>query len=428
MSERTPARMAQERVVSGTLSNGVTWVVWPDVRDTVCSCEVWVRTGSAHEDPTATGLAHMLEHLMFRGTTNVPDGAFDAEMDRMGAMINASTWLDYTAYSSSFPPDHVRRVLELEADRFQNLAITPAVFTAERDVVANERRQTVEADPLARLGEAIARQVWGASAYGWPTIGTSEHIADYTRDAIEAFWRTRYTPERICVCLAGPIVAAHVVPWLEATFGQLHRSPSDMAEPEITERPGETRTLRLPVRAPRLHLAWVGPGRLDPTWPAWMLVRELLAGSESSRLPRRLEIDEPLALDSGAWWSGHARANTFDIELTPRSGVTVDRLRDCAMKEIRRLATDGPGEAEIGGTLRRMRRYEVSRLCSTSGRCEALGSSWIHSGSPLRGLDLFDQLERLTPDDVQQVARRMVDGPAPHCLIAIPDRAETPCA
>lgn len=423
MTDRSVAELAAAHVRSGRLANGVAWVSWHDPRDPVASSQVWVRTGSSHERPGHTGLAHMLEHLMFRGTRTCPDGGFDAAMDAMGAQINASTWLDYTAYTATFEPASLRRVLELEADRFGDLAITDEVFAAEREVVANERRQQVDADPVARMDEIFMQRVWGDGGYGWPTIGWADDIAAYTRDAVAAFWTANYATDRICVVVAGPIPADEVEAVVEATFGALTRRGDAHPPVRIDECTPTREVIRLPLRAPRICLGWRAPGRLDPAWPAWLLTRDLLAGAESARLPVRLELQDHVALDCSAMCAGHRHGNLFEVELTPRQGIDPARVEAIAFEEIRRLAEEGPRPDELLGALRRLRRYELSVLRTTSGRADAIGTSWIHAGDPTAGFSLVDAMGMLTADDVRAVARHLADPGTCWSMTALPEAA-----
>lgn len=403
-------------------ANGVTAILWPEPRDTVVSVQIWVGTGSADEVAGKTGLAHMLEHLMFRGTSNVPDGEFDRRMEALGASINAATWLDYTAYTATAPPEALAGILALEADRFDGLSLSPAVFTAERSVVANERRQVVEADPIARLHETLFARTLGGSNYAWPTIGFSEDIAGYELDDVIAFHRRHYAPSRLAVVVCGCASEAAMLEAIDTTFGALaHRD----APPRVFPSPSIAacdEVVPLPVSSARVSMAWQCPPRLDARHAAWTLFNEVLCGGESSRLPARLEMNDRSVLDVSSQLGAHAQIAMFNVEATLRARVKPATVVAAIDEEIARLASDGPTERELNAARMRMRTQDATALATTSSRADWAGESWVVSGDPLQSFRLADAVAALNIDDVRAVAREIANAPRV-VLKAMPESA-----
>ena len=307
------AEAAAAAIRTGTLANGLTWAVLSDPRDRVVSTHVRIRSGSADDPADRTGIAHLLEHLMFRGTLAVPDGEFDRRMESMGAEITASTWLDFTGYTTTAPSGTLRRILDLEADRFARIDIDDAVFLAERDVVANERRQVVESNPEELLGERLWAEALRGSPYAWPTIGWAEHIDAISLDDVHRWHASRYAPERAAVIVCGAIDPNEARAQIEATFGAIAPRPTiaTPARPDVPALPRDAVHVRVAdgVRSPRIAIAWPVCGRASAGFAARAALDELLAGGESSRLVQRLVDEDRVATWVESAVYHHAGAN-----------------------------------------------------------------------------------------------------------------------
>ncbi len=393
------------------LANGLTAIAWSDPRDVVVSTQVWVRTGSSREDPGCTGVAHMLEHLMFRGTPAVPDGELDRRMESLGASINAVTWLDYTAYLATAPAESLAGVLALEADRFAGLALTDAVFTAERSVVANERRQVVDADPVAVFHERLAARAQRGSPYEWPTIGWAEHIEAFSLDAVEAFRRRFYAPSNCAVVVCGPLDGEEMLDAIEASFGGLQgpEAPADDRVPTRLEPCDETH--RYAIASPRLVVCWPAPAVSAPEHAAWSVLVELLGGGESSRLPERLEVREKVALDADIALGAHALPSLLSLEVTMRPRASFDGVLAAVDEELDALARRGPEAGELRRARMRMRTADALALATTGARAERVGEGWAVVGDPLALFRVADRTGDVSPDEVRDAARALRKSP-----------------
>ncbi|TVQ95263.1 MAG: insulinase family protein [Deltaproteobacteria bacterium] len=401
---------ARRHIVQGALNNGVRFALWPDDTDSVATVHVWVRAGSGVEQRGATGLAHMLEHLMFRGTSAVPDGVFDARMEALGAQINAATWVDYTCYTTTAPPEAIGEVIALEADRFGGLDLTEEVFAAERSVVANERRQVIDSVPEARLGEHLHHLAFGEGPYGHPTIGWAEDIEGYTREAVLGFLERWYAPGELLVVVVGAFAPAAVVEHLEATFGGLSAGPEGERRRGSRFIGAGVHELRVPVPTPRVHVAWPAPGRGEPGWATWALLEAILGGGDGSRLPMRLEVDEPLVLDVGTHLYPHAMEQLMEVDLTVRLGVDPERVLGALDEALEALATDGPTEEEVLAASRRLRMLDAGALAPTAGRASRMGESWVTFGDAGTDFGLVDEMRQVRGEDVRALAGRLCEG------------------
>ena len=407
----------------GELANGVSFALWPDARDAVATLQIWVSVGSRDEVSGKTGLAHMLEHLMFRGSASVPDGEFDRRMESLGAQVNAATWLDYTYYTTTVHAAALPEVLALEADRFAHLLITPEVFRAEREVVANERRQVVESEPDSMMMERFYREVYGDSCYGWPTIGWGDDIAGYRASDAQGFHASAYAPSRLFVSVAGAVDAEQTIALLEQTLGAIPARESERPERSVTLAPSFRKVMTLPVAATRVNLAWPTGGRRADGFATWCLLHDLLSGGDSALLPAALEVNEKLVLDVNASQYDHALPSLFEIGATLRQGVEPERVTQAVDAVLIRLAEEGPTADDMAIAKTRLRAQDALSLAGTYARAEDLGESWIAFGDPLAGLRLRDEIAAVTGEEVRSLARRMLTELPRYELVALPDGA-----
>lgn len=404
-------------LIQGRLDNGVEYALWPDERDTVASLQIWVRVGSSAERPGKTGLAHMLEHMMFRGTEHVPDGMFDERADSLGVSINAATWLDYTFYTSTGPESALPSMIALEADRFRLLALTDDAFYPERDVVANERRQVVDSVPDARLGERMHSLCFEGSRYAWPTIGWAEDIADYSADDLRAFYEREYIGPNILVVAVGKFDPKTITDLVESEFASIRRGSSEQYAP-AKPRASADETMEVPVAAHRLLLGWPAPARSDASYPAWVLFDELLAAAESSVLPQRLEHEDRSVVDVGSALHVLRNESSLEVDVTLRLGAEPEAVTASILEEIAGLA-EAVDESRLSAAKVRVRTGLASGLAETASRAEILGESWATCGGTTRLLQLVDDVRQVRPTDVQSVAASLLAGPQVR-LIGVP--------
>lgn len=405
---------AARHITRGALPNGVTWSLWSEPRDPLLAINVWVRAGSADEEPGATGSAHFLEHLMFRGTQAVPDGAFDAEMERMGALINAATWIDSTFYATQALPAALRAVLALEADRFAGLSLTDEVVSAERRVVANERRQVVDAVPEALLHEALWERAQPGSPYAWPVIGWADDIEDYSPATASRFFARCYAPGRIHVSVVGPLEPRELSDALEATFGALaDGGAAPPIHPGAPNTPGARTRSELAINSPqpRLAIAWPAPPRSAPTFPAYWLAHQLLAGADASRWPLALEVEGDLALDVHSDLTESRLGAPLTLGGLLREGVGVDDALGAVDAALERLAEEGVPHDERERVRVGTASDDARHLATTGARAEWMGEGWIHFGDARALFERHDEGFDVPSEDVQRVAKTLLEGP-----------------
>jgi zinc protease len=332
-----------------TLANGLQVVVIPDHRTPVATQMIWYRVGSADETQGKSGLAHFLEHLMFKGTSKHPAGEFSQTVLRVGGNENAFTSNDYTGYFQRVPKEQLGKMMEFEADRMTGLILKDENVLPERDVVLEEFNMRVANNPEARLAEQIMAALYLNHPYGRPVIGWRQEIEKLDREDALAFYRRFYAPNNATLVIAGDVEADEVRPMVERTFGAI---PSQASIPAQRLRPTEpepaaprTVTLSDPrVEQPGLRRYYLVPSATinQQTSAALDVLAQLMGGGNNSYLYRRLVVDRPLAVSAGAAYHGTSLDETqFTISASPRSGIEFSQIEQAIDAVIADIEQNG---------------------------------------------------------------------------------------
>jgi zinc protease len=325
---------AEPNVAHFTLANGLEIIVVPDHRSPVVTHMIWYKVGAADETPGKSGLAHFLEHLMFKGTAKNPNNRFSREVATLGGHENAFTSSDYTGFFQRVPRDHLKELMEFEADRITGLVLTDAVVRPELNVVLEEQNMRVANNPNARLAEQIDAALYLNHPYGRPVIGWRPEIESLSRDDALAFYRRFYTPNNAIVVVAGDVTAEEVKADAEETYGKV--APRTEIGPR--RRPMEpvqeaARTVTLAdarVEQPSVSRAYLVPSRTTAKpgeSEALDVLAHILGGGENSRLYRILVVEQGVALNAGAYYSGTALDyGKFGVYAVPKPGKTLQEV------------------------------------------------------------------------------------------------------
>jgi len=370
-------------VSSFSLDNGLDVVVIPDHRVPVVTHMVWYRNGSADDPLGQSGIAHFLEHLMFKGTEKHPAGEFSKVVSGLGGQENAFTSFDYTAYFQRVAREHLKTMMEFEADRMTNLVLDEAVVGPERDVVLEERRMRVETDPAAQLSEAMAASLFVHHPYGIPIIGWMHEIEGLNRDHALAYYRRFYTPENAILVVAGDVTADHVRRLADETYGRV----AARGERPVRFRPREPepRAARRicvadpKVEQPTMQRLYLTPSCCTATERdcyALELLAEVLGGGATSYLYRKLVLERGIAVNAGAWYMGSAMEDTrFSIYAVPAQGVSLEALEEAVDDVLRKIADEALDEDAIERAKTRLVAETIYSTDSQSSLARIYGSA-----------------------------------------------------
>jgi zinc protease len=395
-------------VMAATLDNGLRVLLLEDHRSPIVTVQTWYRVGSRNEARGATGIAHFLEHLMFRGTARYGPGEFARLVERNGGQDNAFTSQDVTSYYVNVAADRLELVLGLEADRMHNLLLDPKIIESEREVVIEERRTRTEDDPGGFLGEEVSAQAFHAHPYGQPIIGWTVDIKRITPDEIRAFYKTYYVPNNAILVIVGAFKADEVLAKVKAAFGGIPRGPQP--PPVLAVEPaqnGERRvTVRRTAELPIVYLGYHVPNHTSPDAAALEVLSVVLAGGRSSRLYRDLVHERQLALEAGGDYSYFSLdPNLFWFWATPLPGQTVETLEKELLGHMDGLTREPVTEVELTRAKNQVEAAFVFQEDSIHRRGSLLARFELIGGHALKDRYL-ESIRAVTPSDLQRVAAR----------------------
>ncbi|MCR9281545.1 MAG: insulinase family protein [Rhodobacteraceae bacterium] len=410
--------MIAPNLESFTLNNGLQVVVIPDRRAPVVTHMIWYKVGSADEPEGQSGVAHFLEHLMFKGTHDHPNGEFSKMVADRGGQENAFTSTDYTAYFQKVAKQHLPLMMKLEADRMENLVLSDEVVTPERDVVLEERRMRVDSEPGSRLQEALNSITFVNHPYGSPVIGWQSEIEALNKEAAIAFYDRFYTPNNAVVVIAGDVDVDAVRKLAQETYGKVARraEPGERLRPAEPPLAGER---RIAVSDPRvrqesLSQIWIVPSQTTGegrTPEALDILSYILGEGPSSRLHKALVLDQEAALSAGAYYQGSALDNgRFGLYAVPRPGYTLEDMERLIATELQKLLETGVTEEEVKRARNSMVASAIYAQDSQSGLARLFGGA-LTTGQTIENVQTWpSQVQAVTPEDVLDAARTYLAG------------------
>jgi len=407
-----PAQAA-EGVTDFTLDNGMEVVVIEDHRAPVVVHMVWYKAGSADEVPGASGVAHFLEHLLFKGTKNLEPGELSATVARNGGSDNAFTSYDYTAYFQRVAADRLDLMMEMEADRMVNLQLSQEDISTERDVIIEERNQRVENSPGALFREQRRAAQYLNHRYGIPVIGWRHEMEALDLDDALDFYSTHYAPNNAILVVAGDVTPEGVRALAEKHYAPIPANkdlpPRDRPQepPQLAERRMEMKDAR--VAQPYVSRTYLAPERDSNDQEkaaALTLLSEILGGGITSVLTQKLQFEEQIAVQSSAWYSGTALDDsTFSLAVVPVEGMSLVEAEAALDKAIAEFLDEGVNEdqlARLKMQLRAARIYasdDVQALANRYGRALAVGLS-------VEDIQAWpDIIDAVTADEIMSAAR-----------------------
>ena len=413
-----PALAASEgKVADFTLSNGLQLVVIPDHRAPVVTHMIWYEVGAADETPGKSGLAHFLEHLMFKGTAKHPAGQFSQVVSRIGGRENAFTSYDYTAFFQRVPSAKLKTVMEFEADRMNGLQLTDAVVLPERNVILEEQNMRVRNNPRARLGEQIDAALYLNSPYGRPVIGWRHEMEGLTRDDAIGFYRRFYGPNDAIVVIAGDVEPQEALKFAEETYGKVPRN-NNIVPRRRPEEPKPVAVRSLTLADPRVEEPLLQREYLVPSFhtakhgesAALEVLAHILGSGSNSRLYNTLVVNKQMAVGAGAWYQSDALdMSKFTVYGAPRPGVTLPQLEAATDAVIEQVIDKGVTPAELERSKNKLIADAVYAHDSQRSMAQWYGES-LATGATVADVEHWpDRIRAVTADQVQQAARHWLD-------------------
>ena len=410
---------AAAQVSQFQLANGLTVIVKPDRRAPTAVNMLWIRTGSMDEVDGTSGVAHALEHMMFKGSRNLKPGEFSRQVAALGGRENAFTSLDYTGYYQQIPANRLEDVMKLEADRFTGSQWPDEEFTREIEVIKEERRLRTDDNPRAQLMEQLNAAVFLASPYHRPVIGWMNDLDAMTPDDVRAFHQRWYVPANAAVVVAGDVDVADVRRLAEKYYGVIPARPVPVRKPRVEPQqagirrinfkaPAEQALVAMAFKVPGMRSALVPDGPADDDALALTVLEAVLDGYKGARLDRALTQGKDRVADSvnasnGLFGRG---PQLFTLSGVPAKGKTVAQVEAALRAQVAQVAKNGVSEAELNRVKTQWVASQVYERDAVNSQATELGSNWVQGLPPDASDRLIAMLRKVTAAQVQSVAAR----------------------
>ncbi len=407
---------------TASLPNGLKIIVIEDHRAPVVTHMVWYRVGAADEDAGASGLAHFLEHLMFKGTKTRKAGEFSDIVAAAGGQENAFTSQDYTAYYQKIAKQHLPEMMALEADRMANLAFNPAEVLPERAVVMEERRQRIEIRPDGVFGEELNAALYLNHPYGIPIIGWRHELTGLTPEAALDFYKRHYGPDNAILIVAGDTTIEEVTRLANNTYGKLQSM--NIPPRQRPQEPQQTVSRRLSFSDPRLpqdrlQINWLVPSYTaqqtddGPDPYALALLSDIFGSGTTSRLYQRLVVEEKRAPGAGAWYQGMAvDMAEFGVAVTALPGQSLEEIEASARAALQDIADNGVTAEELQRAKLNSLVDQIYAKDSASHLARIIGAGLTVGLDEDSLRNWPDRLRAVTQEQVQQAAKALVAQPS----------------
>ncbi|MBK1869464.1 M16 family metallopeptidase [Aestuariivirga sp. YIM B02566] len=412
-----PASAQQPLAETFTLNNGMQVVVIPDHRAPVVTHMVWYRVGSADEPQGKAGIAHFLEHLMFKGTNKYPPGAFNRIIRENGGEDNAFTSKDYTAYFQRIAKDRLGLVMDLEADRMQNLVLKDENVLPELKVVEEERRERTDNDPSSLLGEQLDAILYLAHPYRKPVIGWMSEVNKLTREDAITFYKAHYTPANAILVVAGDVTKDEVQKLAEEHYGKLantfdvtSRVRTDEPEPIAPRRVTLTDARAASPLVQRQYLSVSYATAAKGEAEALDVLAEAMGGGATSRLYKKLVVEKRIASYAAAWYSGDGLdSGTFGVYGSPVPGGKVDVVEaeiDAVLDDIK---ANGITDEELKRAKTKLIANTIYARDNQGNMARSFGTALTTGTTVQDVLDWPSRIEAVTLDQVKAAAAKTLD-------------------
>ena len=402
------------QVTQFTLANGMTVIVKPDKRAPTAVQMVWVRVGSMDEVDGTSGVAHVLEHMLFKGTASLKPGEFSRKVAALGGRENAFTTRDYTGYYQQIPSQRLADVMRLEADRFANNQWPDEEFKKELEVVKEERRMRTEDSPRALMMEAMNATIYQASPYRRPVVGWMNDLDAMTPNDAREFYQRWYVPANATLVVAGDVDVAQVRALAEQTYGRIAARPVPTRKPRV--EPAQAGIRRIEFKAPA-EQAYVALAFKVPQFESFeasddafalTVLSAVLDGYSGARLDRALTQGDARVADSAGAYNGFSGRGPqlFFLDGVPAPGKTAEQVEAALRAQITRVAQEGVSEAELNRVKTQWVASEIYKQDSVFNQARSLGAQWVQGMALDADERMIARLRGVTAAQVQAVATK----------------------
>jgi zinc protease len=409
-SKRLPFFGAME-VQRFVLPNGLKLLVLEDSSSPTFAYQTWFRVGSRDEEVKYTGLAHLFEHLMFKGTKNLPEGQLDRLLEHAGAEgENAFTSRDYTAYVQELPKDKLDLIAKLESDRMVNLVVNDQSFTTEREVVQNERRMRNENSPDGLMYQEIFSLAFQKHSYRWPVIGYEEDLNRMSSKEPREFYQSHYAPNHATIIVVGDVKAEEVLKTVVKYYGDL--KPQNLPEKIVPQEPEQTsprsKTLKLNIQVQKLMVAYPAPAVTSEDIPTLEVMRTVLTGGKSSRLSKAL-VDGGITTSVDTYDLDDKDPSILIFSANLQRGKKATKAEEVMLAEIEKFKKAPISQGELDRAKNSLQAEFYDGLSSPAEKANFIGHYETVSDSFRTGVDIFTKIGAVTATQIQAAAKKYLN-------------------
>ncbi|WP_415919257.1 M16 family metallopeptidase [Tateyamaria sp. SN6-1] len=412
-----PVQAQEEAVSSFTLDNGLEIIVVEDNRAPVVQHMLWYRAGSADEPVGSSGVAHFLEHLLFKATDTLEDGEFSAVVAANGGRDNAFTSYDYTAYFQRVASDRLGLMMQMEADRMRNINFTDENVATERDVILEERNQRTDSNPRALFGEQMNAAQYLNHRYGVPIIGWRHEMETLDKADALGFYNTHYYPNNAILVVSGDVQAEEVLALAEEHYGKIPANP-DLPERVRSAEPPQTAERRLIYRDARVAQEYVSRSYLAPerdpgdqrAAAALTLLAEVLGGGQTSFMTEKLQFETQKAVFTGAFYRGVSLDDTtFDVVILPSPGVSLQEAEEAMDATLAQFLVEGFDVEELDRIKYQLRASQIYARDDVDRIARRYGAA-LSVGLTVEDVQAWpDILQSITREEIMDAARQVLN-------------------
>jgi zinc protease len=420
------AAAPKPEITSITLNNGMKIIVEEDHDIPNVAMYFFFKVGSRNEGPGTTGISHFFEHMMFNGAKKYGPKQFDIEMEKAGGRNNAYTNRDLTVYTDWFPRTTLPLLMEMEADRIKDLSFDPKMIDSERGVVYSERQQRVDNSNFGLLYEHLNSTAYMAHPYMWPVIGWASDIQSWTMEDLQRHYRMGYAPNNCVAVVVGDITPDEVIKLAKQHLEPIpkHDPPAHVRTVEPQQK-GERRvSITKPAQLPMQLYSFHIPASPHKDIPALEVLGSILTEGRSSRMYQRLVDGEQVALEVSHYLNWSLDPGQMIFILQPREGIEIGHAEKEFLAELDRAQTGGVSPSELSKAKNQLLTSHYREMKTIGGRANLLGYYEIYRGDYQKVFDTPKELDAVTADDVQRVARRYLRAANRTVATLIPEKAE----
>jgi zinc protease len=389
-----------------TLNNGLKIIVLEDHSSPTFAYQTWFRVGSRDELLNYTGLAHLFEHMMFKGTKTYPEGQFDRLLDQAGAEgQNAFTSHDYTAYVQELPKDQLDLIIKLESDRMTNLIVNDQSFSTEREVVQNERRYRNENSPDGLMYQELYELAYQQHSYRWPVIGYAEDLARMSAEDARKFYTKYYAPNAATIVVVGDVNPVDIYERIRKAYGSIqNQAPANaVLAVEPLQKEPRRKTLKLNTQVDKLMMGYKIPAVTDADYPVFNIIQMILSGGKSARLHTSL-VDTSIASSASAAALDAKETSIFLLTANLQKGRGAAQAETVIMRELERLGRQTISSTELERARNRALFEFYEGLGGNADLARYIGFYETVANNYQLGLDQIKRLETVTAADVRRIA------------------------